>query len=245
MGETLTMVADWPGRAPRRRPHCLRATRTSALALSLAATLGVAACGDARPDRETTSSRSATQDGAARSALRDGPPARGVVAAPAKLALGRPASAAWVAALDIDANAAGAGLPRGRGTYAEGAALYAARCAACHGAKGEGLGPYPRLVGPPGDSSFRFGTDPAIVKTIGNYWPYATTLYDYIHRTMPFDAPGSLRPPEVYGLVAYLLAENRVIGRDAVVDARTLPAVRMPARGRFVPDDRRGGPEFR
>lgn len=215
------------------------------MATALVAILGVAACGDARHDREAGSSRPGMEEGELRRALRDASPARAVVVTPGRLALGRPASPAWVAAVDIDANAAGAGLRAGRGTYAEGAALYAARCAACHGARGEGQGPYPRLVGPPTDSSFRFGTDPALVKTIGNYWPYATTMYDYINRAMPLNAPGSLRPPEVYSLVAYLLAENRVVARDAVIDARTLPAVRMPARKRFVPDDRRGGPRFR
>jgi len=95
------------------------------------------------------------------------------------------------------------------------------------------------------DSTFRFGTDVKLVKTTGNYWPYATTLYDYIHRAMPFAAPGSLQPNEVYALVAFLLAENRIIPRTAVMDARTLPAVRMPARDHFVRDDRTGGRGFR
>ena len=83
------------------------------------------------------------------------------------------------------------------------------------------------------------------MKTVGNYWPYATTLYDYINRAMPFDAPGSLPPADLYSVVAFLLAENGIVERSAVIDARTLPAVRMPARDRFVPDDRRGGPAFR
>lgn len=173
---------------------------------------------------------------------------RGVAAAvqpPARLGLGVAATAARLAAIDIDANAEGHGLPPGRGTAAEGTALYAARCASCHGARGEGLATFPRLVGPATDTSFRFGDDVKLVKTPGNYWPYATTLYDYIHRAMPYDAPGSLTPDQVYALVAYLLAENRVIAGDAVMDARTLPAVRMPARERFVEDDRRDGAEFR
>jgi cytochrome c len=168
-----------------------------------------------------------------------------VVEAPTRLGLGVAATQARLAAIDIDANAEGRGLPPGRGTAAEGAALYAAQCASCHGVRGEGLGTFPRLVGPAADTSFRFGGDVKLVKTPGNYWPYATTLYDYIHRAMPYYAPGSLRPDEVYGLVAYLLAENRIIGRDAVMDARSLPGVRMPARGRFVADDRLGGPGFR
>jgi cytochrome c len=83
------------------------------------------------------------------------------------------------------------------------------------------------------------------VKTIGNYWPYSTTVYDYVHRAMPFNAPGSLTPNETYALVAWLLAENEVIPRDAVMNAQTLPKVQMPARSHFVLDDRRGGQPFR
>ena len=90
------------------------------------------------------------------------------------------------------------------------------------------------------------GTDPSSNRsTVGNYWPYATTLYDYINRAMPRNAPGSLSAPEVYGLVAWILAKNDIITTEAVMDARTLPAVVMPARDRFVRDDRRGGPEIR
>ena len=92
---------------------------------------------------------------------------------------------------------------------------------------------------------FPFGRDPALVKTVGNYWPYATTLYDYINRAMPLNAPSSLAPDEVYSLVAYLLWRNEIIADSAVMDARTLPRVVMPARDRFVMDDRRGGPEIR
>lgn len=164
---------------------------------------------------------------------------------PARFMLGTPASAAQLAAIDIDANASGIGLPPGRGSYAEGVALYGARCASCHGPKGEGIAPFPPLVRAGGDTTFGFGNDVRLVKSIGNYWPYATTLYDYIHRAMPFDAPGSLRPNEVYGLVAYLLAENRIIDQSAVMDAKSLRAVRMPARGRFVPDNRGGSTRVR
>jgi hypothetical protein len=80
---------------------------------------------------------------------------------------------------------------------------------------------------------------------VGNYWPYATTLYDYINRTMPATAPGSLRPDEIYAVVAWILAQNEIISPTAVIDAASLPRVRMPARDRFVPDDRHGGAEFR
>ncbi len=129
------------------------------------------------------------------------------------------------------------------------APIYAQKCAACHGARGEGTGTgsaaIPRVIGREPRDSFPFGKDLSIPKTVGNYWPYATTVYDYIHRAMPLGAAGSLTPGEVYDLTAFLLAENEVIARDAVIDARTLPQVRMPARDRFVRDDRTGGATFR
>lgn len=159
--------------------------------------------------------------------------------------LGHPATPAQLARLDIDANPSGVGLPPGRGTYAAGAITYRQQCAMCHGMKGEGLPPFPPLVGAEPRDSFPFGRNAALPKTIGNYWPYATTLYDYIHRAMPYNAPGSLTPDQVYGLVAYLLAENGVTPKTLVIDAKSLPGVKMPARRRFVPDDRQGGAEFR
>lgn len=158
--------------------------------------------------------------------------------------IGRDARADEVRAWNVDVNPSGVGLPDGRGTYDAGTKVYARECASCHGAKGEGIPPNPRLVGAE-PREFIFGRDPKAAKTIGNYWPYATTLYDYVNRAMPFNAPGSLRPDEVYGVVAYLLAENEVIARGAVMDRETLPKVRMPARDRFVRDDREGGPAFR
>ena len=159
--------------------------------------------------------------------------------------IGRRATDDEIRAWDIDVNPEGKGLPPGHGTYAAGAAIFAQKCAACHGPHGEGMGPYPRLIGREPRDSFPFGRDLRYVKTIGNYWPYATTVYDYMHRAMPLTAPGSLRPDELYSLTAFLLAENDVIGRDVVMDARTLPRVRMPGRGHFVVDDRRGGAGFR
>jgi cytochrome c len=159
--------------------------------------------------------------------------------------IGRVATAQEIRAWDIDANAHGVGLPPGRGTYARGATLFAERCMACHGAHGEGIPPYPKLIGREPRDSFPFGRDAKYVKTIGNYWPYATTVFDYINRAMPLTAPGSQRADDVYSLVAFLLAENEVIGRDAVVDAASLPKVHMPARDHFVRDDRTGGAVFR
>lgn len=159
--------------------------------------------------------------------------------------IGRTATPEEIRAWDIDVNPTGSNLPAGSGTYAAGAGLFAQKCSACHGAHGEGIGPYPRLIGRDPRAGFPFGQDPSYVKTVGNYWPYATTVYDYVHRAMPLTQPGSLRPDEVYSVVDYLLAENGIVGRDAVMDARTLPRVQMPARGRFVRDDRTGGRTFR
>ena len=172
---------------------------------------------------------------------------------PARFAVGRPATAAEIAAWDVDISPDGAGLPQGRGTPAEGASVYAAKCASCHGPTGGGqVGPpplgvpaAPKLVGREPRDSFPFGSDPKLVKTVGNYWPYATTVFDYVRRTMPLSAPGSLTNSEVYAVVAFLLAENDVIAKTAVMDSLTLPAVKMPARNKFVEDDRKGGATFK
>jgi len=164
-------------------------------------------------------------------------PAKAPTRQPATFGIGRAATPAEIAALDIDVGPDGAGLPPGRGTSADGAPIYAARCASCHGKTGK-EGPNDALVGRvPGDA-FPFARDPRAPKTIGSYWPYSTTVFDYIRRAMPPDAPGSLKDNEVYGLVAYLLFLNELIPADAVIDAASLPKVRMPARDRFVPDTR-------
>ena len=156
---------------------------------------------------------------------------------PAPFGIGRPAMPDEIAALDIDVGPDGAGLPPGRGTSADGAPIYAARCAGCHGKTGK-EGPNDVLVGRlPGDA-FPFASDPRAPKTIGSYWPYATTVFDYIRRAMPPDAPRSLGDNEVYGLVAYLLFLNELIPADAVIDQSSLPKVKMPARDHFVPDTR-------
>ncbi|WOJ96329.1 cytochrome c [Congregibacter brevis] len=161
-----------------------------------------------------------------------------------RFGIGEAATPELIQAWNIDVRPDGLGLPVGHGTAAEGAALYEAHCESCHGVDGVG-GAYGSLVGRLADDNFSFGVDPALKKTIGNYWPYATTIFDYLRRAMPFDAPGSLKTNEVYSLVAYLLAENRVISEDMVMNQSTLPKVRMPAAGRFVPDDRKGGHEVR
>ena len=161
----------------------------------------------------------------------------GVVAAQSPLGIGRPATPAEIAAWDDDVRPDGAGLPAGSGTPAAGAALFAARCSRCHGATGK-EGPNDVLVGAQPREGFPFAKDPAIPHTIGNYWPYATTVFDYIRRAMPPDAPGSLSDTDVYNLTAFLLHANELIAADAVIDATTLPKVVMPARPHFVRDAR-------
>jgi cytochrome c len=160
------------------------------------------------------------------------------------LGIGRPATAENIRALDIDVMPDGRGLPAGRGTAVEGAAVYSQKCASCHGAKGEG-GSAERLAGRASGDSFAFATDASLARTIGSYWPYATTLYDYTARAMPFQQPGTLTPDETYALVAYLLFVNGVIAEDTVIDESSLPKIRMPARDRFVLDNRRGGREVK
>lgn len=164
--------------------------------------------------------------------------------APAAFGFGRPATADEIKAWDIAVMPDGTGLPPGTGTAQQGAVLYGRMCAVCHGKTGT-EGPFDRLVDRGPRQGFPFGRDPTLVKTIGNYWPYATTLYDYVNRAMPLNAPGSLKPDEVYGLVAFLLWQNEIIANTAVMNAQTLPHVVMPARDRFVLDNRRGGPEIR
>ncbi len=166
---------------------------------------------------------------------------------PMTYGIGRPATQAEIAAWDIDVGPDGAGLPSGRGTAAEGAPIYALRCASCHGKSGR-EGPNDVLVGRYTGPGFPFSKDVNLPRTIGNYWPYATTVFDYIRRAMPPNAPGSLKDDEVYALVAQLFVWNELIPADAVMDAASLPKVVMPARDRFVPDARgraKGKPPIR
>jgi mono/diheme cytochrome c family protein len=158
---------------------------------------------------------------------------------PQRLGIGRAATPAEIAAWDDDVMADGTGLPPGRGTAAEGAPIFAARCASCHGRTGR-EGPSDVLVGAaqPG-SGFPFSHEPALPHPIGNYSPYATTVFDYIRRAMPPTAPGSLSDADVYNLTAFLLQANGLIAADAVIDATTLPKIAMPAKEHFVPDGRK------
>jgi len=197
--------------------------------------LAVAAC--RRPDAATSASGATPSPS---SAL----PSTSVV--PVRFGFGRLATEAEIRAWDVDVRPDGAGLPPGRGTVEEGAALYVQQCQVCHGVKGRG-GEFDILVGREPRQGFPFGKDGKLreLRTIGNYWPYATTLYDYINRSMPQAVPGSLRPDEVYALVAYLLYLNEIVPAGATLDAQSLPKIVMPARDRFVLDNRRGGAEVR
>lgn len=146
--------------------------------------------------------------------------------------LGRPATEAEIRAWNIDVSPDGEGLPPGQGTVERGRQVYAAKCAGCHGPTGT-EGPQDVLVGGHGS----LGTSKPL-KTIGSYWPYATTLYDYVNRAMPFDAPQSLTPDEIYAVIAWLLHANGIIAKDDRMDAATLPKVQMPNRQGFIPDPR-------
>ena len=143
--------------------------------------------------------------------------------------LGKPIDAAEIAAWDISILPDGTGLPPGSGTPAQGAPVYVQKCLMCHGVDGKG-GPNNALVGNPPLT----GGDRDPVKTIANYWPYATTIFDFIRRTMPWQQPRSLTNDEVYAFTAYILALNKLIGENDTVNAQTLPKVKMPNRDGFI-----------
>ncbi len=126
----------------------------------------------------------------------------------------------------------GAGLPPGRGSVSQGAAIYADKCAACHGKDLEGV----KAIGAPALIGGRGTLAGKPVKTVESYWPYATTLFDYVKRAMPMNAPGSLSDGEIYSVAAYILARGHIVVDNTVLDAKTLPLVLMPNRGGFVVD---------
>src|SRR6266581_3926492 len=150
-------------------------------------------------------------------------------AAPAPPKLGRPATPDEIARIDISIPPDGKGLPAGSGSVSQGAAVFAQKCAACHGANAEGTPSGDRLVGGIGSLN-----TPMPLKTVASYWPYATTVFDYIRRAMPITNPQSLQNEEVYGLVAFILSRDNVVPMDAVMDAASLPKVQMPNRAGFV-----------
>jgi cytochrome c len=152
----------------------------------------------------------------------------------AQSSIGAKATPAEVAALNLTVYPDGRGLPAGKGAAVQGAAIYKEKCAECHNEKGEGRDQqYPRLVGGVGSL-----TSPKPVKTVGSYWPYATTVFDYIRRAMPYDTPRTLTADEVYALTAVLLYWNGIIPETAELNEKSLPAVKMPNRDGFVPDSR-------
>lgn len=130
----------------------------------------------------------------------------------------------------------GQGLPAGSGTVEQGKVVYEQQCAACHGANLQG-GVGDRLIGGRG-TLVNDNPAKAPIKTIESYWPWPTTIFDYVKRAMPFAAPGSLSNDQVYAVTAYLLSEARIVPADAVMNATTLPAVQMPNRDGFIPDPR-------
>jgi mono/diheme cytochrome c family protein len=160
---------------------------------------------------------------------------------PGTFDFGTPASAQEIAAVAIAVAPDGKGLPTGKGTYTEGKAVYENACAACHGIDLKGVAGLPNMPsGPALRLSGGRGTlntaNP--VMTVESYWPYATTLFDYVRRAMPFQAPGSLTADEIYAVVAYILGEGNVIDKMTVLDAQTLARVQMPNRDGFIPDPR-------
>ena len=154
---------------------------------------------------------------------------------------GQPATEQDIAAIANAIPADGKGLPPGRGDSARGKQVYETACAACHGADLMGVANIPNM--PTGASLRLIGgrgtlTSPKAVATVESYWPYATTLFDYIRRAMPFTAPGSLSADEIYAVCAYILSEAKIIDKATVLDAQTLPRVEMPNRNGFIPDPR-------
>lgn len=146
---------------------------------------------------------------------------------------GRPATPEEIRLWDIDVRPDGRGLPDGRGSVARGKTVFEENCAACHGENGTG-GIKDRLVG--GQNTLASDSP---VKTVGSFWPYATTLFDYVHRAMPYQAPGSLEVDDTYAVAAYILSLNGILPANAALDKQSLPKVKMPNRDGFVPD-----PEF-
>jgi cytochrome c len=149
--------------------------------------------------------------------------------APAPPKLGRPASPADVAKFDISIPPDGTGLPSGSGSVAQGAQVFAQKCVVCHGENGQGTPSGDRLTGGIGTLA-----SPNPLKTVSSYWPYATTLFDYIRRAMPITNPQSLENDEAYAVTAYILSIDNIVPKDAVMDAQSLPKVQMPNRNGFV-----------
>ena len=156
-----------------------------------------------------------------------------VLAQGGKHNLGRVATPEELQARDISAFPTGVGLPPGEGSAKQGRSVYVARCASCHGEHGEGHAANPPIAG--GLETLK---SDAPVTTVGSYWPYATTVWDYINRAMPYQEPGSLSPNEVYSVTAYVLYLDGIVNESEVLNAKSLPKVKMPNRDGFVADPR-------
>lgn len=157
---------------------------------------------------------------------------------PVRFGFGRAARQEEIKAWDIDVMPDGRGLPAGTGRLKSGLLIYQSKCVSCHGNGDQGsteLPGGPLFLDHPTEKT----------KTIGTYWPYATTIFDYVRRAMPYNAPGSLSNQEVYDLTAFLLFANKIIPENAVINQHSLPKIVMPAKKRYVTDNRRGGAEIR
>ncbi len=176
-----------------------------------------------------------TMDGEAPEALKPGVDASFAYAGDrvGHFGFGQDATSIQIAGWDIDVRPDGQGLPVGSGSVADGESLYEEQCAECHGSFGEGVGRYPLLAG--GEGSL---TDGRPTKTVGSYWPYTSTLYDYIYRAMPFTQPVSLSADETYALTAYVLYLNDLVDDDLVLDQDNLASIRLPNEANFGPDPR-------
>jgi cytochrome c len=161
-------------------------------------------------------------------------PAAALAAPPGHYGYGTPATPDEIAGWDIDARPDGVGLPPGSGSVEKGATVYTEQCAACHGAFGEGEGRYPKLTG--GEGTL---TKERPEPSVGSYWPFAVTLFDYINRAMPFQAPHTLSANDVYALTAYVLSINNIVGNNFVADRNSLPKVKMPNHDSFIWQDPR------
>jgi mono/diheme cytochrome c family protein len=142
--------------------------------------------------------------------------------------LGQPTTPGVIAPWDISIPPTGTGLPPGSGTAKQGELIYSAQCVSCHGEKGRN--PKQPLAG--GQGTLVGNQKPVL--TVGSYWPYATTLFDYIRRAMPWPAPKSLTDQQIYAVTAYILHLNGIIGENDVIDAQTLPTIQMPNRNGFI-----------
>jgi mono/diheme cytochrome c family protein len=161
-------------------------------------------------------------------------PGAAFAASPGFYGYGTPASPDQIAGWDIDARPDGAGLPPGSGSVDKGGSVYAEQCTPCHGTFGEGEGRYPKLTG--GEGTL---TKERPEPSVGSYWPFAVTLFDYINRAMPFQAPHSLSANDVYAVTAYVLSINNIVGNNFVADRNSLPKVAMPNHDSFIWQDPR------